>query len=129
MAFLDYSHVELTPEFIKHVLHGEDHDSERGGHLYGMGRENKTEFPPDWTPDRIVRALELVLAKPQQVSIAPPRILLSRIVAGIAIQLELRTLGNEIIAFSAFPVGGPGVIRNVRGKKYQVPYYSYEEGI
>ena len=57
MTFLDYSHVELSEEFIAHVLFGEDSDAEKGGHLFGRKRENKTEFPPSWDEEHITLAL------------------------------------------------------------------------
>lgn len=99
MDFLDFSHIELTEEFIAHVLYGEEGNYDKGGHLYGVGRENKTEFPPDWLPEQIVLALRLVLAKPQVVEFYGDRLFLKRIVANVDIQIQLKTKVNGLLLF------------------------------
>jgi hypothetical protein len=51
----------VTPERRRHILDG---DATGGGHRYGTGRLGKSEFPPDWTDDTIIRAIEEIAADP-----------------------------------------------------------------
>lgn len=43
----------------QHILYG---DESGGGHLYGVGRPCKSEFPADWTPARIRQTVTLMAA-------------------------------------------------------------------
>ena len=129
MSFLDFSSVELSPEFIGHVLFGEKEYPDRGGHLSGQKRENKTEFPPGWNEEHIVRALETVLAKPEVVLEAGPRVILRRIVAEVNIQIILMKRGTQLVPFAAYPIGGPGVIQNVLGRQLHIPLSALRNGL
>lgn len=128
MTFLDYSHIELTSQFISHVLYGEESDASKGGHLSGVKRENKTEFPPDWTEEHIVLALHRVLKSPQFVHIAGGTVYLRRVVAGVNIQIVLVQLKRGLTPFAAYPIGGPGVIQNILGSQHQIPLTIYRNG-
>lgn len=125
MTFLDFSHIELKPEFIEHVLHGEKGDGGKGGHLAGTGRENKTEFPEDWNEENIVQALASVLRKPDSVVITGSNIYLRRVVAGVNIQFVLISLKRGLTPFAAYPIGGPGVIQNIMGYRHPLPMNIY----
>ena len=128
MTFLDYSDVQLTDEFIAHVLHGEEGDPEKGGHLSGMKHENKTEFPPDWSEEQIVTALRSVLKHPHHVELVGSRVFLKRTVAGIEIKVELARHKLMLIPFAAYPLRGPGVIQNVMGIQVPKPFLEFRNG-
>lgn len=128
MTFLDYSHVTLTDEFIAHVLFGEEGDPGKGGHLSGMKHENKTEFPPDWSQEHIVTALQSVLKQPDFVELVGARVFLKRIVAGVEIRVELAPYKSALIPFAAYPLHGPGVIQNVMGVQVPKPFHNLRNG-
>ena len=128
MTFLDYSHVPLTDEFISHVLYGEEGDPEKGGHLSGMKHENKTEFPPDWSEEQIVTALQSVLKHPHYVELVGARVFLKRIVAGVEVKVELAPYKSVLIPFAAYPLRGPGVIQNVMGVQVPKPFLNLRNG-
>jgi len=50
----------VSPERRTHIVDGDDTG---GGHRYGTGR-GKTEFPPDWSDDKIIGELESVANDP-----------------------------------------------------------------
>lgn len=128
MTFLDYSHVQLTDEFIAHVLFGEEGDPGKGGHLSGMKHENKTEFPPDWSKEHIVTALHSVLKQPHYVELVGARVFLKRNVAGVEIKVELASYKTKLIPFAAYPLHGPGVIQNVMGVQVPKPFQNLRNG-
>jgi hypothetical protein len=128
MLFLDYSHIELTPEFISHVLYGEKDNPEKGGHFSGMRRANKTEFPPEWSEEHIVLALHQVLKKPDFVDLSGVNIYLRRVVAGVEIQIVLIVLKTGLTPFAAYPLGGPGVIQNIMGYQHHIPLKNLRNG-
>jgi hypothetical protein len=39
----------------RHIVYGDEDGEESGGHLHGLGRAGKSEFPPDWNEDKIAR--------------------------------------------------------------------------
>ena len=59
--------IRLTTDRRSHILDG---DQTGGGHRYGAGQRGKTEFPADWTDDRIIGAVLGVAREPGQ---APER--------------------------------------------------------
>lgn len=42
-----------------HILYG---DKTGGGHLYGVGKPCKSEFPKDWSAEKIINEVELIAA-------------------------------------------------------------------
>ncbi|MEZ0225373.1 MAG: EndoU domain-containing protein [Alphaproteobacteria bacterium] len=42
---------QLTAARAQHILYG---DSRGGGHLHGAGRPCKSEFPADWSADKVI---------------------------------------------------------------------------
>lgn len=129
MTYMDFSHVELSAEFISHVLFGEKGNPHRGGHLSGQKRENKTEFPPDWNEEQIVLALKSVLNKPEIVVEAGPRVILRRQVSGVSVQIILLKKGSTLIPHAAYPLGGPGVVQNVLGRQLHISLSSLRNGL
>ena len=92
MEFLDFSEVVLTKQFLDHVCYGEPGDVDRGGHISGMKREGKTEFPASWDEERIFWALRAVLDRPEYVQFEFPHIYLQRDVAGILIEIDRKSV-------------------------------------
>ncbi|MBV8122380.1 MAG: EndoU domain-containing protein [Alphaproteobacteria bacterium] len=45
----------ITPERRKHILEG---DATGGGHRAGAGKLGKSEFPMDWSDDKIIKEIE-----------------------------------------------------------------------
>jgi hypothetical protein len=128
MTFLDYSHVQLSDEFISHVLWGEEGDPEKGGHFSGVKRENKTEFPPDWSVEQIAIALRSVLKNPEYVELVGHKVFLKRNVSGVDIFVVLARDKSGLIPFSAYPLRGPGVIQNVMGLQIPLPFHNLRNG-
>ena len=65
-ASADYAapdEIRLTDDRRTHILDG---DQTGGGHRHGTGRPKKTEFPADWSDDRIVDAILAVARNPDQ---------------------------------------------------------------
>lgn len=54
-AFNNASHI--SQQRISHILYG---DSTGGGHLYGVGKACKSEFPKNWDKDTIIKEIELI---------------------------------------------------------------------
>jgi hypothetical protein len=51
--------VILTPERKEHILYGDEHG---GGHLHGIGKPCKSEFPQDWDAAEIIETTERIAA-------------------------------------------------------------------
>ena len=54
-----------TPQQRKHILDGEEGDPKRGGHRPGTGRPGKSEFPKDWSDDKIIHEISDVATDPR----------------------------------------------------------------
>jgi hypothetical protein len=128
MEFLDFSEVVLTKQFLDHVCYGEPGDVGKGGHISGMKREGKTEFPASWDEEQIFWALRAVLKKPQHVDFRLPRISLRREVANVMIQFELMQGTNGFLLFAAYPVYGEGVLQNILGNQHHIPNHYSKRG-
>lgn len=116
MSFLNFSHVQLSDAFIKHVLVG-DEDMNLGGHLAGLSRPGKTEFPSHWDTDAIVSGMRAVLDKPEVVRFSGKRIFLQKTVSGVFIEMKLVVTKAGIKPTSCFPLYGEHVVRNVFGQQ------------
>ena len=51
--------VNITQKRQNHILYGDDHG---GGHLYGMGKPCKSEFPKDWDKYKIIENVKILAA-------------------------------------------------------------------
>lgn len=105
----------LEKHVLRHVCDGEprrvDRRKKRGGHLFGTGRPNKTEFPPEWDRDRIAEVLMAVANDPDNVRPEQRRgnwVVLKRI-EGVDV-VVIVTPGGDIRA--GWPLKGPRVWRN-----------------
>jgi hypothetical protein len=53
--------VKVSPERRAHILDG---DATGGGHRHGTGVRGKSEFPVDWSDDKVIKAIESVANDP-----------------------------------------------------------------
>jgi hypothetical protein len=60
----DLDDVKLTDDRASHILDGDGPGTPGGGHRHGTGRPGKTEFPADWSDDKIVSAVQDVARNP-----------------------------------------------------------------
>ncbi|MDA3648591.1 WXG100 family type VII secretion target [Saccharopolyspora indica] len=103
------------PDWRKtHILVGDPPPSNGGGHLAGIGKPGKSEFPPDWKAPRVIGHALDIARNPDQ----PPQPDEDRWVVfgtrdGVRMQVVLKSNGEVV---TAFPVGGPGVHENPRKK-------------
>lgn len=51
----------------RHVLDGEPNNPKLGGHRAGTGRPGKTEFPAEWSDDRVINAVQSTMDEPDVV--------------------------------------------------------------
>ncbi|WP_154814868.1 putative T7SS-secreted protein [Actinophytocola xinjiangensis] len=104
-------HVYTTPERQDHILDGDPNDEESGGHRYGTGRPNKTEFPEHWDDDDIIENVEDVTRNPD----SPPRQLPDGKweVRGERDGVDIRVIVDQNGSIeTAHPTGGDGVVKN-----------------
>jgi hypothetical protein len=93
-----------------------------------MRKENKTEFPANWSPENVVVALHSVLRKPHLVRFLPPRIILQKEIDNVLIEIVLRQTQSGLVPHSAFPLYGEGVIQNILGRQHQLSQPKFTEG-
>lgn len=82
-----------------------------GGHLAGVGRRGTTEFPPDWSRERITEVIVDVARYPDEVPLRLPdggwR------TAGVRDRVRVvALLDPDGPVRAAYPVDGPGVVHN-----------------
>ncbi|MEV5538346.1 WXG100 family type VII secretion target [Saccharopolyspora shandongensis] len=104
----------ITAERATHILDGDPPPGRGGGHMHGIGKPGKTEFPPGWDGPRILGHVQDIARNPDQ----PPEkkrdrweIYGSR--DGVRIKVVLEADGEVV---TAYPVSGPGVHENPRRK-------------
>lgn len=93
-----------------HILYGDELNPTSGGHLHGVNRPNKTEFPPDWDEDKIAREVADVARHPDTATEqfgGTWRV--TGVRHGVAIRVYVRPNGT---IKTGFPVDGPGVKKN-----------------
>lgn len=106
--------IYTSPEREDHILDGDPNDPESGGHRYGTGRPNKTEFPERWRDaDSEMEHIEDVARNPDR----PPRELPDGNweVFGNRDGVNLRVIvspNGSIL--TAHPISGDGVVKNDR---------------
>jgi Bacterial EndoU nuclease len=103
--------IYTTPERQDHIIDGDPDDPESGGHKYGTGRPNKTEFPERWDEDDIVDNVEDVARNPD----SPPRQLPDGNweVRGERDGVNVRVIVDENGSIrTAHPTSGDGVVKN-----------------
>jgi hypothetical protein len=94
-----------------HILYGDELNPRSGGHIYGVNRPGKTEFPRDWDEDMIAREVTDVARRPDR---APVQQFNGMWVASgvrhdVRIEVIVRPDGTVI---TGYPVDGAGIKRN-----------------
>lgn len=91
-----------------HILDG---DATGGGHRSGTGKPGKSEFPPDWSDGDIIDAVKDAAETGASLGAGnkPGSDLREKVVNGVTIKVVVGADGGII---TAFPTGGPGVVRN-----------------
>lgn len=113
--------LEFGPLEWRHILDGEPDNPKKGGHRSGTGRENKTEFPPDWDDERVKAAVRLTEAEPQYVRVSGDRTIRRREIDGVIIEVSSYPVDGVETFNAAYPPTGDGVIRNKQGQKVPEP--------
>jgi hypothetical protein len=94
-----------------HILYG---DKTGGGHLSGVGKRDKSEFPPDWKPERIMSTAVSIARDPHVAPTFQPGKFEDRWkIEEVRDQVLIRVIVNKDGQLvTAVPLSGPGVIRN-----------------
>jgi hypothetical protein len=102
--------IRLTAERRTHILDG---DQSGGGHRHGTGQPGKTEFPADWSDDRIIDAVLAITRNPGR---APERQQWNDRwrVSGEHDGLHIAAIvESDGLVWTAWPrEGSPGVVKN-----------------
>lgn len=107
---------EITPEDREHILSGHPTKLASGGHRAGTGRPGKTEFPADWSDDKIIDAVRTVQNSPTSArSQKRGQRFFEEEIGGVTIRVaeRIREDGTWVFA-TAYPVRGAGVVHNPR---------------
>ena len=112
---------ELIERNFQHVIYGEIDNEIKGGHKAGLGRNNKTEFPPSWDDDKIKQALLLVESEPHAARQTRSTTVRLREVDGVLIRMQTHSSNGMEIFDAAYPINGHGVMVNKGSKKLQRP--------
>jgi hypothetical protein len=102
----------VSPERRTHILTGDTYGN-GGGHRYGTGRPDKSEFPPNWSDDKIINEIESVANDPASTRDIDRRgrIKVDGIRDGVDIRVVIEPDGVTIV--TGFPNNLP---RNPKGK-------------
>lgn len=104
--------VRLTEADWQHVLVGRLLPSgrARGGHRAGAQRPFKTEFPPDWSDQRIRGAIQAVVSEPQGAVLRGTTVRRYGVVDRVLIVVDTRPDGDgQYVLLKAYPHSGDGV--------------------
>ena len=99
----------------RHILDGEvQGDSYSGGHRYGTGSPGKTEFPQDWSDDKIIGSIRDVVNDPSsdRKPAGGDRIAVTGRRDGVDILVIVRPDGRTVV--TAYPTNTP---RNPQGER------------
>jgi len=103
--------VGIADDRRHHILGGEPDDPTSGGHRAGTGRPGKTEFPPSWDDDKIIKEILDVAQHPDSQPIQGRFDRWEYIGTrdGVQIKVILEADGRVV---SGYPLHGPGILRN-----------------
>jgi Bacterial EndoU nuclease len=93
----------ITPDRAKHILDGDDTG---GGHRAGTGKPGKSEFPADWSDDKILTEISDVATDPKSKRV--PSWGGREIVTGTRDGIDIKVIvkdGNRII--TGYPTNVP----------------------
>ncbi|MCX6406213.1 MAG: hypothetical protein NTV28_04775 [Propionibacteriales bacterium] len=113
----------LTHSDEIHLVSGDPNNEDAGGHAWGVGRRDKTEFPQRWGTD-LRPWVEKVMRHPDGVVLSDggDRLGFTATVDDVRVVVRLRRDETGRWRFStAFPVGGRGVVKNTRHGRVDVP--------
>lgn len=102
----DHPAVQISEQRRTHILYG---DKTGGGHLHGVGKPCKSEFPADWSSEEIVETVQSIAAndnlnwKSQRNGYA----VAEQMVEGIRVRVVLDRNRQDVV--TAYPVN---VMRN-----------------
>jgi hypothetical protein len=98
-------HVDLTDaKGRKHILEG-DGPTKGGGHRAGTGKPGKSEFPKDWSDDKITHEVSDVATDPASVRV--PGKWGTTKATGVRDGVEIETLDNGSRINSGYPTNLP----------------------
>jgi hypothetical protein len=104
--------LHLGPDRRAHILDG---DAGGGGHRHGAGRPGKTEFPADWSDDKVTASVLSVAQAPELARYQPNG---RWLVTGTRDEVRLSAVvlpDGQI--WTAYPLpGSPGVTQNPRNR-------------
>ncbi|WP_162893221.1 EndoU domain-containing protein [Microbacterium halotolerans] len=111
----------LTGKKINHLLDG-DGVGKGGGHLSGVAQLGETEFPPHWDANKIIDAIERVVADPRRVNRTKQPNIYVAVVDNVVVEVKVawRKNGTGRVT-TAYPRSGDGVIRNTRNGRIDLP--------
>ena len=106
---------DLSQKRRTHILDG-DGPKKGGGHRAGTGKPGKTEFPPDWSDDDIIKRVMHVATRPESVRVQPrsPNLLAQAQYDGVTVSVVVSPDGHVLTAYPE--PGGRGVVDNPRGR-------------
>ncbi len=96
--------VVVSPGRRVHILEG---DATGGGHRPGRGLPGKSEFPPGWSDDRIIEAIEAVANDPasSRTVQANGRTVVTGRRGGVELRVVVERDGRSIV--TAYPINTP----------------------
>ncbi|MDQ3611875.1 MAG: EndoU domain-containing protein [Actinomycetota bacterium] len=105
---------DLTAERRRHILAGDlprrtGRPSNGGGHRPGTGKAGKSEFPPGWDDERIIKTVMQTARQPEHGAPDDGSYVVRARVEGILVQVVVRPDGTVV---TGYPEEGPGVVRN-----------------
>jgi hypothetical protein len=105
--------LQVSPERRTHILDGDSHG---GGHRHGTGRPGKTEFPANWSDEKIINALQDVVSRPDH----PPKHQEWKdrwVARGTRDDVEVvAVITGDGRIWAGWPQSGPGVVKNPQEK-------------
>ena len=109
----DRDAMHTVPERARHILEGDGPGTSGGGHRHGTGRPGKTEFPAEWSDDRILSTVADVARDPERAELQDNgRWLVAGVRDGVRVWVAVRPDGG---IWTSWPEpGGPGVRENPR---------------
>lgn len=91
----------ITPERLNHILNG---DATGGGHAPGTGIPGKTEFPSDWSNDKIESVIEDVATDPNSTRVTQGR---TEVVTGTREGVDVKVVIRNGEIVTAHPTNLP----------------------
>ncbi|MDR0945732.1 MAG: EndoU domain-containing protein [Bifidobacteriaceae bacterium] len=106
----------LSEDDKRHILDGDPKNPNKGGHRWGTGRIEKTEFPADWDDDKIIAAVEETIQTGTPIVEGSYSVRVKTI-DGVHVKVKWHEHNktHEPVFSAAYPQHGRGVIINMPG--------------